>query len=346
MAAMASTLPLFLFSFLASLFGVRAAIGFLRRRQILDNPNERSSHDTPTPRGAGLALIPVLVLGLIFVLLTQPVAWPSRLVWMGALLGLVLVSAVSWFDDFHANGVRRRIRFGIQIIAVVLPVLLWPIEWGRIFPDSVSPLVERAIIIVAWLWFTNLYNFMDGINGISGVETLCIALGLILLYAATNGDVMSGVPQTATLLLGAALGFLWWNARPQAMIFLGDSGSIGLGYLVGWVLIVLASTGHWAAALILPMVYLFDATLTIAKRAFRGKKIWDAHREHFYQKATSANGRHHLRIVVLIAATNIVLIGSAIAVAKGMVSETVAFGVSIPVVCALLVYFTVLSRRA
>ncbi|MGY8990337.1 MAG: MraY family glycosyltransferase, partial [Rhodospirillales bacterium] len=111
-------------------------------------------------------------------------------------------------------------------------------------------------------------------------------------------------------ILASAVGFLWWNWQP-AKIFLGDVGSISLGFFLGWLLLILAAEGQWAAALILPLYYLTDTTVTLIKRAVRGEKIWHAHNEHFYQRAVQRGLSHrHVSIVVMIA--NAGLIGSAI----------------------------------
>lgn len=303
---------LFAFSFIGSLLGTRAVIGFLRRRAILDTPNARSSHDVPTPRGAGLAVIPVVFIGLVLALALQPVAWPSHATWWAVLLGLALLSVISWLDDVRENGVRRRIRIAVQIVAVALPLCFWPGDWGRLFPDLLPLWAERVVIAAGWLWFVNLYNFMDGINGITGVQTVSIGAGLLALALLLPSDVMTGIGQGGALLLGAGLGFLFWNGRKHAHIFLGDIGSVGLGYVAGWLLLVLASLGHLVPALIIPLVYLVDATVTLLKRAAQRKKIWDAHREHFYQQATSPGAWPHMRATLCIAGVNVILVGVAI----------------------------------
>ncbi len=116
-------------------------------------------------------------------------------------------------------------------------------------------------------------------------------------------------------LLAGALGFLWWNWHP-ARIFLGDVGSVPLGFLIGWLLLVLAKNGHWQAALILPLYYLADATITLIRRALRGEKVWQAHREHFYQQAVR-RGLSHADVVRHVLALNLVLVLLAVAATWG-----------------------------
>jgi UDP-N-acetylmuramyl pentapeptide phosphotransferase/UDP-N-acetylglucosamine-1-phosphate transferase len=119
----------------------------------------------------------------------------------------------------------------------------------------------------------------------------------------------SAVPQ-ASVLAAAAIGFLAWNWHP-ARIFLGDSGSVPLGYLLGWLLLRLAGEGLWAPALILPAYYWADATLTLLKRAARGEKIWQAHRQHFYQQAVQG-GASHAQVAMMIVTANLCLIIAAL----------------------------------
>ena len=127
---------------------------------------------------------------------------------------------------------------------------------------------------------------------------------------------MIGAAQMTLGLLGlviaaASLGFLWWNWHP-AKVFLGDVGSVPLGFLLGWLLLEVLASPLWPVAIILPLYYLADATLTLIRRALRRERIWQAHREHFYQQATG-RGLSHARVSLIIAGLNIVLIGLAFA---------------------------------
>jgi UDP-N-acetylmuramyl pentapeptide phosphotransferase/UDP-N-acetylglucosamine-1-phosphate transferase len=170
--------------------------------------------------------------------------------------------------------------------------------------------LDRAIMIVGWAWFINLYNFMDGIDGITSVETISIATGTCLVMDAVGID-DTFVDALTMLLTGACLGFLALNWHP-AKIFMGDVGSVPLGFLTGFALLTLAAHGHLISALILPLYYLADSGITITKRALRGEKIWQAHRQHFYQRAAAGLGRHD-RVVYRIIAANLALILCALA---------------------------------
>lgn len=271
-----------------TILGVRAALGYLRRRQIMDLPNERSSHTLPTPRGGGLATTPVLAA----LMLAQ--TWPLPLLAGGALV----LFAISWIDD--RRGLPALPRFSAHAVVVAVTLALMPAEISA-FAGALPLWADRMLCGLGWLWFVNLYNFMDGIDGITGIETLCIGIGIALLAPS--------LAPAALIAAAVALGFLFFNWHP-AKLFLGDAGSVPFGYVLGGLLLVLAAQGQLAAALILPGYYLADATITISRRALRGEKVWQAHRSHFYQRAIQG-GKRHDQVGLAIATANVALIGCA-----------------------------------
>ncbi len=295
--------------------GTALVRSLLLKRRVLDRPNDRSSHAVPVPRGAGLAVTPVVAIGWIIAAglfdggPTTDGSWlgdtsvAARAGMLGALaLGL---AAVSFTDDLR--GLPAAVRLLCQAAAVT--TMLW------MFPISIAPLgellprwAELTLRGLLWLWFVNLFNFMDGIDGLAGVETMGIGGGVAAVALMTAGPSL-GLAWGA-IATGAAVGFLMWNWAP-ARIFLGDVGSIPLGFLLGWLLLDLASRGPWVAALIIPLYYLLDATLTLARRAVRGERIWQAHREHFYQQAVS-RGASHGDVSKAVLAANLCLIGLAV----------------------------------
>ena len=155
----------------------------------------------------------------------------------------------------------------------------------------------------------NLFNFMDGIDGLAGGEAASIGAGLALV--ASLGALDPALALYGLAAAGAALGFLMWNWHP-AKLFMGDVGSVPLGFTLGWLLLVLAASGLWVAALLIPAYFLADATFTLLRRLAEGKKVWQAHREHFYQKATQ-RGRNHAQVVRLVLALNAALLLLAVA---------------------------------
>lgn len=288
-----------------------AFVGLVRvqllRRGILDRPNERSSHDVPTPRGGGLgllaALLPVWV-AIPFFLPAAPAANASATALWAIPLAAFFLAGVSWIDDIKTIGPLPRL--GAQFAAALVGAFL--IE-GAVFQGILPGPLDLIVVTIGWVWFINLFNFMDGIDGISGVEAFMIGGGLLLIglvgtlpLDATHGQALA--------IAAAAAGFLVWN-WPPARIFLGDSGSVPLGYLLGWLLLSLAAGGAWQAAAILPLYYLADATITLVRRVARGEKFWHAHRDHFYQAAIR-RGLSHARVSSAIAVVNLLLVGLAL----------------------------------
>ena len=273
---------------------------------MLDRPNERSSHVVPTPRGGGIAVIGVSVvawLALVAGGIAPPRAVPVALVAAGLAL-------VSWFDDLR--GLSPGIRLLAQFVAVAAGV--WALPHGAIFQGWLPLELDAIAVALIWVWFVNLFNFMDGIDGIDGSEAAAIGLGIVLV-AGAGGGVDLSIAAPAAAIAAAALGFLVWNWAP-ARIFLGDVGSVPLGYLLGFLLFELALRGQWRAALILPLYFLADATLTLVRRLARGERVWQAHREHFYQRAV-LSGLSHDAVVLRAIAANIVLIACALTTTKG-----------------------------
>lgn len=294
-----------LVAWVASWAGTGVVLKALERRAILDRPNQRSSHATPTARGGGLALIPVLIVVWGAGALALPASAPA----LDVVLALIaLLAALSWIDDLR--GVAIAVRLAAQAAAVALGLWLLPGD-GLVFQGLLPPPLDALIAGLLWLWFINLFNFMDGIDGLAGVETVTIGAGLCLaaLAAAWRPDAaLYGLAAAA-----AALGFLRWN-WPPARIFLGDVGSVPLGFALGWLLLWAAAAGLWATALILPLYYLADATLTLGRRALRGERLWQAHRDHFYQRAARALGSH-LAVLRAVLLANLALVGLAVAAA-------------------------------
>lgn len=284
----------------------RALIPILAHRNILDRPNERSSHRVATPRGGGIAVIGSVLLAWIVLARTDSV--PSGV--FGVALGAVLLAAVSWLDDLR--GLSPIVRLLAQAAAVAIGVFVLP--WPG------NPFYLAAISFV-WIWLINLFNFMDGIDGLAGSEAAAIGAGL-LLFASIGAGVDPALRALAAAVTGAAIGFLVWNWSP-ARIFLGDVGSVPLGYLLGFLLLGLAVRGNWRIALILPLYFIADSTITLARRMLRGERVWEAHREHFYQRAVR-HGLGHRAVVQRVIAADIVLIGCGWAAENGWSATALA----------------------
>jgi UDP-N-acetylmuramyl pentapeptide phosphotransferase/UDP-N-acetylglucosamine-1-phosphate transferase len=272
-------------------------------------------------------VIAVLIAGGLLLALagTAPRGTPIML---GAAAALALLS---WRDDL--GGLSVVLRLAAHVVAVLLGLAFLD---GPVFQGVVPLWLDRALAALLWVWFVNLYNFMDGIDGITGVETVALGLGiaLTLLLAGATAD---GAATLALCAAAAALGFLRWNWHP-AQIFLGDVGSVPLGYLLGWLLLLLAGRGLWAPALILPLYYLADASLTLALRIRRGERFWQAHRQHFYQHA-SADGDHAAVAAMIFFGDGVLIVLALLAVAW----PVIALALAILTVAGLL---WLLQRRA
>lgn len=305
--SMAAPLGVLLLAALAT----RAVIGLLLRHAVLDHPNRRSSHAAPVPRGGGIAVMAAIVIGWIAYALTMPALLPVIGLLLAAAAGL---AAISFLDDLF--DLTATMRLLAQFLAVLLGMLVLA-DAGPVFQGLLPGWLDLLAAALLWLWFINLFNFMDGIDGLAGVQTVALALGLALVGAGAGIGAGTGANWQPPLLMlaAAAAGFLWFNWQP-ARLFLGDVGSVPLGYLLGFLLLSAAAAGQWAAALILPAYYLADASITLARRVLRGEKFWHGHREHFYQQAVR-RGFSHATVSTMVAGGNALLILLAMLAAAG-----------------------------
>jgi len=272
----------------------------LLKRHALAHPNARSSHRIPTPQGGGIAVIAATVGVVVACVLFGVPGLGGPAIWL-VLAATVFIALVGAVDDVRSIAVMPRLILQVVGVAIVLAAL----------PDDlrVVPLLpywfERALLGLAMLWLINLTNFMDGIDWMTVSEVVPLTSGLVLF------GLMGALPRAAMIvalaLCGAMIGFAPVN-RPVARLFLGDVGSLPIGLLLGWLLVVLAGAGHFTASLLLPLYYLADATITLLRRLANGEPIWQAHRSHFYQRAMDGGfcvyqviGRVFLMNIALIA---------------------------------------------
>ncbi|MDF3867034.1 glycosyltransferase family 4 protein [Pseudomonas denitrificans (nom. rej.)] len=288
-------------------------------RSIMDIPNARSSHQIPTPRGGGVAI----VLGFLGCL---PLAAVLGAVDGRSLLALLpagsLVAVIGFLDDHRHIPARWRL-LGHFVAAFWLlgwlgglPVLTMP--WGPLDLGLAGDLLGVVFLV----WLLNLYNFMDGIDGIAGLEAISVCLGGALCGWFVGDSQLVWLP----LILGmAAAGFLVWNF-PPARIFMGDAGSGFLGLILGGLALQAASVAQplvWSW-LILLGVFIVDATFTLVHRLMRGERVYEAHRSHAYQRASRRFGSH-LRVSLWVTLINLLwLLPLALLSALGHVSGLLA----------------------
>lgn len=283
-------LVLFVSAWIFSFIGSALLVYFLPRLGWFDVPVDRSNHQAPTPRGGGIAVSLAATAFLLTAGADAHMAWAA-----------IFLAIVSLIDDVKGLAIRPRLAAQFLAIAYGYYALA-----DHSISQGLLPLwAEAPLVALAWVWFINLYNFMDGIDGITVAQTTSLSVGIFVLGMITT-EVTAGMQADAAIVAAAVLGFAFFNWHP-ARIFMGDVGSIPLGFLMGYMLLMLAAKGEWAAALILPAYYLADATYTITRRALRGEKIWKAHSEHAFQKAVRS-GWLHDEVVRWIVALNIVLV--------------------------------------
>lgn len=269
-------------------------------RAVVAQENERTMHKGVVPVGGGW---PVLAVALLMSL----ILWPITRTHANLLPWIAILALVSWADDM--SGISPAVRFPVHVIAALAAVFALP-DTALVFGGHLPLVADRLITALGLVWFVNLTNFMDGIDGISGVETMSVAIGYVLVRSFLPEASIDPFVGLMSAVAGAAAGFLVWNRHP-ARIFLGDVGAVPLGFIMGMAMIDLARGGHAAAALILPLYYIADATITLVRRLVRGEVPWHAHREHFYQRAALAAGSH-TPVVARIAICNAVLIAAAL----------------------------------
>lgn len=267
------------------------------RKNILDIPNNRSSHSVPTPRGGGLAIVLSWYFGLIFLFIKKEID-PDLFM---ALLPGVLLAIISLTDDIvRLNPGTRLI---VQLVTASMSlVFLKGIEPVILFNNIVIPkIIIIPIALIASIWFINLYNFLDGIDGYASIEAICVLAGLYIF----TGDILN------LLLIASVLGFLIWN-WPKAKIFMGDVGSTQLGFIM----IILCFWYHNSQKvpviiwIILTCPFWFDATYTLFRRWRNNEELSEAHRKHIYQRLVQS-GFSHLQVDYFLCLINTLLIALA-----------------------------------
>ena len=269
--------------------------------RLLDVPNERSSHTVPTPRGGGLAIAVTILGGVIFAALRSWITWDLALALSG---GGALIAAVGWIDDHKSLSALTR--FAVQFFSAA-----WAMFWlGGLPALSVgSATLELGLLgtvlgVIGIVWAINLYNFVDGIDGLAAGEAISTGVigGLILLAMGQYGLAM-----VALLIAAAAGGFLPLNWAP-AKLFMGDVGSGMLGYL--FAVLSIASENAGAIPLLIWVLllgaFVFDATVTLCRRIAHGERWYHAHHSHAYQRMVQA-GRSHAMVSSMILLINLAL---------------------------------------
>jgi UDP-N-acetylmuramyl pentapeptide phosphotransferase/UDP-N-acetylglucosamine-1-phosphate transferase len=303
------------------------------QRYALAQPNARSSHKIPTPQGGGIAVVAattVVAYGAFFFFASgSSGAAPSPILFAA----VIVMAGIGVTADLRPISVAPRLLLQILTVAAVSYAL--PADL-RLVP-ALPWWVERILMVLGGVWFVNLVNFMDGLDWITAAEVIPITAALAVIGLC--GMLPPSAIFISLALCGAMVGFAYFN-RPVAKLFLGDVGSLPIGLLLGWLLVLLAGNGGRAAALLLPLYYLADSTLTLLRRLMKGEPVWQAHRSHFYQRATDG-GFTVIAVVARVFAINLGLAALAITIVilPGRFNDLAALTVGAALVAWLLTVF-------
>ncbi len=343
-ASVTSVIILFSAAFFASLFGVTFFTRWSLSRGLLDVPNERSSHTMLTPRGGGLVIVVVCLIGYLVIGfgLGMPIFW-------GYFIGALLVAGISWLDDLYSLPFWSRLIVHVTAAVVLvrdtgfwselaIPLISIDIAIGKVF---------GLVFTVVWVvWLLNAYNFMDGIDGIAALQAIVSCVAWAVLASVLN---MPSAFLLSGIVACSSAGFLIHNWQP-AKIFMGDVGSAFLGFTLA-AMPLLAGTETRLETPILPVLavlfvwfFVFDTVFTLTRRLLSGKRIWEAHREHIYQKLI-IEGKGHSTVSLIYGFASAILSGLVILaiVSAGIFHSLALF--SFVLLTLLITYLGIRKKR-
>jgi len=289
---------------LISLITSRLIIHYLGRR-LLDEPNIRSSHQTPTPRGGGIALAGGVVITLLIVLWLAHIE-PARTYWLLIPAGLMAILGIC--DDLFNLRVGMRLAMQFLVAGLGMYFIGMNNEWS----PSIRLLLSGLMILFI-VWMTNLYNFMDGINGLAALEAISVCVAMAFIYWIQT--INTGVIYLLIVITSSACGFLFWNF-PKAKLFMGDAGSLFLGLSFGLLIVGSANENFRlvVAWLIMLGVFIVDASYTLTYRFITKQVVHQAHRTHAYQKIATKFNSHTQTTLAIVAINFFWLLPIALAV--------------------------------
>lgn len=307
---------------------------FALATKLLDIPNERSSHVLPTPRGGGVVFVLCFLVWLVYAFVTD---WVDAQVFYALFVSGLIVAVTGIVDDKYHVSAKRRLLLHFTAIALALFALGGVPQvyfWSWLFPSGVCIAIVGSFFMV---WILNLYNFMDGIDGIAAIETVSISLGAVIIYLL-HGDAESiSLPLALAAVSG---GFLCWNF-PPARIFMGDAGSGFLGLMIGLLAMDAAMIDpqlFWCWIILLG-VFMVDATVTLVRRALQHDSLSEAHCSHAYQHAARRYGQH-LPVTLAVLLINFFwLLPVAIIVAYGKIAGLTGVLIAYAPLLILALYF-------
>ena len=330
-------IPLILYFFCA--FSLKKIIVLFRKTSLIDKPTERSNHTSPTPKGAGIIVIPFIIFSSILVFFLNEIL---DVKWIVFFVSCFILMIISFIDDLYnlPSTLRLIVHFccvSLSLFYLKEEILEYSqnLEFFKILGlgPEIDFFIVTLFLIFFWLWIINLFNFMDGMDGITSIQVIFLALTTNTLsligYLNQNFQLLS------VLILAAFLAFYNFN-KPPARIFLGDVGSISIGYLCGLIIIYgMLSFNVFVPLCIIVMYYLVDSTLTLLLRLIRGENIFKAHSDHFYQRILRSGQSHNQVLLKFIALSFLLFIFSILSTQFFLLSLSLAFTSTV----GLIIYF-------
>ena len=282
--------------FFFSLILTRYLIHFTIKKNILDIPNDRSSHDTPTPRGGGLSISLSIIVCVIYIIIREGTTVPY-IPLLG--LGVLIISIIGILDDVKNLSAATRAFLYLTTSSIVI------LSVTKFTFISLQEIVFISVAILGVTWLTNLYNFMDGADAIAGIQAIAAAFPAgIFLYLLNEQE----IALLCFTLVASTIGFLVLN-WPPAKIFMGDVGSCALGFVFGGLIFInyLQNSLSIYIWLVLLSFFIVDATLTLFKRIFNREKWYQAHRSHAYQRYLQM-GHSHKQLAIFVSLFSVVIL--------------------------------------
>ncbi len=332
-----------IFIYLATSFILNNSINFFKTFRLLDIPSNRSNHNEPKPKGAGLILIPLVIFATLLVFFLENTLNNMWFLIFGFTLILTLISLL---DDL--KNISSKLRLFFQMFCVISSLFLLKDEINLLvenkFFDFIpigfsffKPFIISCFLTLAWVWIINLFNFMDGMDGITSIQIISLSIFVNILGIANI--IETNFLYFSLVLFAIFMAFLSVN-KPPAKIFLGDVGSIPIGFLVGFIIIYnVICTGLVIPFLIIIMYYLLDSSITLLNRLIKKQNIFQAHSSHFYQKILR-KGFSHSYVLKKIAILNFLLLLLSI---TSITFPFISFLLAILLTSSLLLFFN--SRK-
>jgi Fuc2NAc and GlcNAc transferase len=287
-----------------ALMGAYVVFRHARKRGLLKDPNHRSSHVQPTPNGGGLGIVIASTVAGVWL------AWDQSQALVALIVLAVPLALAGLLDDIRH--LSARVRLGVQVaVCTGLLVTLGTVPEITVGNVVLGGLVLSGLVLLSGVWWINLFNFMDGIDGIAGVQAVFMLMAGAALTAWGNPDAMiSPVWMLMLCVVAATVGFLLMN-WPPAKIFMGDTGSTWLGFMIFALALLTVQSGwlSYAVWLVLGAVFVTDATVTLLTRMARGERWYEAHRNHAYQRLArlwqGERNAGHRAVTLLVATVNL-----------------------------------------